>query len=150
MLFCNSIMIKSRWYDLNFFKKYKNYILAFLIPLFIYTLFFFIKGCFFENTMINADMQAQYLPLFEYLRDVLHGEADFPYTFSKGLGGGMYGTYFYYLSNPLNLLVYFFENVPLFLNILLLMTFLFPFFSIGKAIYAVSDPAHPEDRRLKG
>ena len=105
---------------MKFIGKYKRYFLVFLIPLLIFSFVFFIQGDFGKKSILNGDMQSQYLSLFEYLRDVLHGEASFPYSFSKGLGGGMYGTYFYYLASPLNFLVYFFENVPLFLTFLVL------------------------------
>jgi len=104
----------------KFWKKYKWYILAFLIPLAIYTLFFVWKGCFSDKNILNADMRYQYQNLFQYLHDLLHGEATFPYSFSKGLGGGMYGTFFYYLASPFHLLVYFFDDIPLFLNLLVI------------------------------
>ncbi len=105
----------------NFLKKYKWHIIAFLIPLIIYTLFFAWKGCFSSKNILNADMRYQYQNLFQYLHDLLHGEATFPYSFSKGLGGGMYGTFFYYLASPFNLLVYFFDDIPLFLNLLVIL-----------------------------
>ncbi len=105
---------------MKFIKKYKGYFLAFLLPLIVYSLFFFWKGVFTDKTILNSDMAVQYQPLFQYLKDVLHGNATFPYSFSKGLGGGMYGSLFYYFANPLNLLVYFFENIPLFLTFLVL------------------------------
>lgn len=95
--------------------------MAFLIPLIIYFLFFLWKGCFTDKTILSSDMHDQYMPLFQYLRNVLHGDASFPYSFSKGLGGGMYGTLFYYFANPFNLLVYFFEDIPLFLNVLVIL-----------------------------
>ena len=106
---------------MKFLKKHKGYFLAFLIPLVIYFLFFLWKGCFTDKTILSSDMHDQYMPLFHYLRNVLHGDASFPYTFSKGLGGGMYGTLFYYFANPFNLLVYFFEDIPLFLNLLVIL-----------------------------
>lgn len=102
-------------------KKYKFHIFAFLIPFVIYLLFFAWKGCFTDKTILNADMRHQYQNLFQYLHDFLHGQATFPYTFSKGLGGGMYGSYFYYLASPINLLVYFFEDIPLFLTLLVIL-----------------------------
>ncbi len=106
---------------MKFIKKYRGYILSFLLPLIIYLLFFFWKGVFTDKTILNSDMAVQYQPLFQYLKDVLHGNATFPYSFSKGLGGGMYGSLFYYFANPLNLLVYFFENIPLFLTLLVIL-----------------------------
>ncbi len=106
---------------MKYIQKYKGYILAFLIPFIIYFLFFLWKGVFTDKTILSSDMNGQYLPLFQYLKNVLHGSASFPYTFSKGLGGAMYGTMFYYFANPLNLLVYFFEDIPLFFTLLILV-----------------------------
>lgn len=105
----------------NFLKKYKWHIFSFLLPLTIYLVFFLWKGCFTDKNILNADMRYQYQNLFQYLHDVLHGEATFPYTFSKGLGGGMYGSFFYYLASPINLLVYFFEDIPLFLTFMVVL-----------------------------
>ena len=102
-------------------KKYKNYLLAFFLPLFLLCLFFAWKGCFTDKNILSSDMHAQYVSLFQYLHNLLHGKATFPYSFSKGLGGGMYGSFFYYLANPLNFLVYFFEDIPLFLNLLVIL-----------------------------
>lgn len=101
-------------------KKYRRYILSFFIPFLAFLIFFALKGCFTGKNILNSDMQGQYVSLFQYLRNVLHGDASFPYTFSKGLGGAMYGAYFYYLANPLNLLVYFFEDIPRFLMFLVI------------------------------
>lgn len=88
-------------------------------------------------------MQAQYVSLFQYLRNFLHGEATFPYSFSKGLGGGMYGSLFYYLANPLNLLVYFFEDIPLFLNLLVI----FKLSLCGLTIYTFLQYKFPEGKK---
>ncbi len=102
-------------------KKYRYHILSFFLPLFLLLLFFLWKGCFTDKNILNSDMHAQYVPLFQHLKNVLHGTATFPYTFSKGLGGAMVGAFFYYLANPLNLFVYFFDNIPFFLMILVLL-----------------------------
>ena len=96
-------------------KKYKWYLITFLLTLTVMTVFFTSIGCFSDRTILTSDMQGQTFPLLQYLKNALNGDASFPYSFSKGLGGGMYGTIFYYLSNPINLLVYFFDDIPLFL-----------------------------------
>lgn len=106
---------------MNFVKKHKWLILSFLIPLIMLITFFWIMGCFNGKMILNSDMHDQYVSLFSYLKNVLHGEATFPYTFSKGLGGAMYGSFFYYLSSPLNLLVYFAKDLTIFLSILVII-----------------------------
>jgi Predicted membrane protein len=106
---------------MRFIKKYGWNILAFIIPLVFLICFFAAMGCFSGKTILNSDMQGQYVSFFQYLKNVLHGDATFPYTFSKGLGGTMYGAFFYYLSNPLNLLVYFFDSIPNFFLFLVIL-----------------------------
>ncbi|MBR1376910.1 MAG: YfhO family protein [Bacilli bacterium] len=99
---------------MNSIKKYKVEFFSFLMPFIILWIFFIWNDCLGSNIVVNSDMQGQYWPLFQYLKNLLHNSATFPYTFSKGLGGSMYATFFYYLSNPLNFLVYFFNNIPFF------------------------------------
>ncbi len=102
-------------------KKYKYYLLAFILPLAIFVAMLWVGGVFTSKSIIFSDLSAQYVPELEYLRDLLHGNASFPYTLEKGLGGTMYGAFFYALANPLNLLIYFFDDVELF--IICLVTF---------------------------
>ncbi len=96
-------------------KKYKYAFLSSFIPIIIFSLLFFIKKIPYSYNFVISDALSQYLPTFEYLHNVLHGNASFPYTFTKGLGGTMYAAYFYGLSSPINLLVYFFDDIELFM-----------------------------------
>ena len=59
------------------------------------------------------DANIQYLDFFSYLKDVLAGNNDIAYTFSKSLGGSNVAVFSYYLSSPLNLLVVFFDKAEL-------------------------------------
>lgn len=79
---------------------------AFLIPILILTAFLFSKNNSFKGLLIS-DANAQYSFLFQYLKEVLNGTQSLFYNFAKGMGGAMYGTFFYYLSSPLNLLLIF-------------------------------------------
>lgn len=87
-------------------KKSKYIWFSFLVPLAIYTLIFASASLFTNKMMINGDSAAQYYPLFHYLKDLLTGSNTL-YTLSKGIGGTMFGTIFYYLSSPFNLLLCF-------------------------------------------
>ena len=94
-------------------KKYKSALLilsSFLIPFTIITVIFFIKGIFTDKTILSGDMHAQYYPLFYYLKGVFDGTNSIFYSFNKGLGGPMFGTIFYYLSSPLNILLFFIKK----------------------------------------
>ena len=65
---------------------------------------------FGSHSLTWADAEIQYLDFFAYLHDVLHGKAHLSYTFGKTLGGTNVAVFSYYLSSPLNLLVYFFPK----------------------------------------
>ncbi len=89
-------------------KNIHKYILAFLIPFIILTLFCISRkiGIFGENSLLVSDFQAQYIVLLKHLRE---GNSII-YSLSKGLGGGMLSTFAYYLSSPLNILIYLFPK----------------------------------------
>lgn len=104
-------------------KQVKKFIIAFCIPIFVfligyYALGYTIKG---ENYIIS-DMQGQYVSLFSYLRNVLHGKESILYSFYKGMGGSMFAAFAYYLASPFNLLLLFVSqtNIPIFIFILIL------------------------------
>ena len=104
------------------YKKQKIIILSFLIPAIIYTFIFYINGLLTNKTIITGDMRIQYYPLFTYLKGVFNLDNSIFYSFSKGLGGTMYGTIFYYLSSPLNLLMLIInkQNIPNFITYLII------------------------------
>ena len=104
-------------------KTQKLIILSFLIPLIIYTIVFYINGLLTDKTIILGDMRMQYYPLFAYLKGVFDGTNSIFYSFSKGLGGTMYGTIFYYLSSPLNLFITFIDkqHIPDFITYLIII-----------------------------
>lgn len=92
-------------------------LLAFFIPLVLYSLSFYIQGLFTNKMFLNSDGLSQFYPTYKYLYDVMHGTATFPYTFSKGIGGSMYAAFFYGLSSPTNIFIYFFKDIELFMII---------------------------------
>lgn len=102
-------------------KKYKYNILAFLIPIIIFSMILLIKGCFTKNVFFASDMNDQYFPLFSYLKDVVTGKQSIFYSFSKGLGGSMIGTFAYYLSSPLNLITCIFPKSMLNITMLIVV-----------------------------
>ena len=101
-------------------QKILKICLAFFIPLAILILFYLITGIGTENTFLVSDMQAQYVALFKYLREFSF--SDCFYLLNKGLGGGMFGTITYYLSSPLNFIIYLFPKSNVFLAIITLIT----------------------------
>ncbi len=82
---------------------------SFLIPFILFLLFIFCNHANLQDLLIS-DANEQYVGLFQYLKNIFNGKESLFYSFSKGLGGSMYGTFFYYLSSPLNLLLVFIPN----------------------------------------
>lgn len=89
--------------------KYKNYVISFLIPFILLGIIYFSVGFFTNKTVLVSDMAGQYKMLFMFLKE--NGIVN--YSFSKGLGGAMIGTYAYYLLSPFNLLVFLFPKEQL-------------------------------------
>ena len=75
------------------------------------------------NEILVADLKSQYVSLFNYFKNFLHGNASIFYSFNNTLGGNMFGTYAYYLSSPLNFLLVFSstKNIPNFMFLIILI-----------------------------
>ena len=65
---------------------------------------------FGDKSLLIWDLNIQYVEFFSYLRNVLLGNANIAYSFSKSLGGSLVALFGYYLSSPINLLVVFFKQ----------------------------------------
>lgn len=98
-------------------------ILSFLIPFAILTVIFSIKHLFTDKTIIGGDAYSQYYPLYSYLKGIFEGTNSIFYTFYKNFGGTMFGTFFYYLSSPLNIFVKIIniKNIPIFMTWLIII-----------------------------
>ena len=72
-----------------------------------------------DKSLLLWDMEIQYVNIYNWYHDVLHGNASIFYDFSKSLGGNMYGVFATYLASPINLAVYFFspEKILYFLSL---------------------------------
>ena len=96
-------------------------VLAFAIPFVILCIAFAYRGLvpFGDHSVFMWDSKLQYKDYFGYLWDVLHGNASLSYSASKSLGGQMAGLVAYYLTCPLNMLMYFFDKsqIGLFLSV---------------------------------
>ena len=104
-------------------QNIKYYFLAFLIPFFICLLVSYCKCFIFggHKNLLVSDMQGQYVSLFSYLQDVFRGNDSIFYSFTKSLGGNMFGTFAYYLASPLNFIIIFFSKAHLTWGILLIV-----------------------------
>lgn len=93
--------------NLKSFDRRIIYSLSFLLPflcmIIIYAMFKIYP--FGNNTVLTYDLNGQYSIFLQYLRDVLLGKESLFYSFSKGMGGSMYGTFTYYVSSPFSVLM---------------------------------------------
>ena len=94
----------------------KKQFLSFFIPFgCLFVLFLINNFIFGEKSILYSDSQYQYYQSFLYLKQLIQNGSF--YSFQIGLGTPMIATIAYYLGSLSNLLVYFFENIELFLII---------------------------------
>lgn len=65
---------------------------------------------FGEKTVLVSDLSGQYMPFLAELYDKVHAGESIFYSWKTGAGGSFFGTVFYYLSSPFNLLVLLFPR----------------------------------------
>lgn len=92
-----------------------EYVFCFISVFLILGTLFVVKGYapFGENSLAWMDGSIQYLDFFSYFKDVLSGNNNIGYSFSKTLGGTNIAIFSYYLSSPFSLLVIFFEKTDM-------------------------------------
>ena len=85
------------------------YFAAFAIPVIVLLTAMWLWGIFpmGDMSVVVMDLEVQYIDLFAWFRNVLHNGEGIFYSFSKSLGGNMFGLFSLYLTSPLNLLIYF-------------------------------------------
>ena len=99
--------------------KFLKVISAFALTSAILILVYYIGAIypFGDRALFKWDMELQYIDFFHWWHRVLHGQASMSYSLSKSLGDNAIGLTAYYLSSPFNLLLYFTDNIPLFVSI---------------------------------
>ncbi|WP_255463157.1 YfhO family protein [Lactobacillus sp. 3B(2020)] len=108
----------------SFFHRQWDLLLCFSIPIIIMGAYFASRKMapFGASSILTVDLGQQYVDFFAYLRtSLLHHPSGLLYSFSKGLGGEMWGTNAYYLLSPLNLILLAFPKQWLTSGILLLL-----------------------------
>ncbi|MCD8082820.1 MAG: YfhO family protein, partial [Clostridiales bacterium] len=88
------------------------YVLAFLIPCVLMGIAMRKNGVypFVDKSMFLWDLELQHKDYYSYLWDVLHGEANLQYSFSKSLGGRMVGILAFYVSSIFNFALLFIKK----------------------------------------
>ena len=89
--------------------------MSFLIPILLLLPGLIYMGIFpfGDLTTLTVDLRNQYVGFFEAMRNALQDPGSLLYNFTKGLGGVMSGTVAYYLTSPLNLLIFLFPSKDL-------------------------------------
>ena len=103
----------------NMKKKY--YILSFLIPGIMMILLYLTVGVIGgTKNILTVDLANQYVEFFGALKNILNGTISPFYTFSKTLGGNLFGLITYYLLSPLNIIIKYAktDNLPKFILII--------------------------------
>ena len=73
-------------------KNKKYYILSFIIPCIMITLLYTSVGVIGGNkNILTVDLADQYVAFFNTLKNILNGTINPFYTFSKTLGGNLFG-----------------------------------------------------------
>jgi len=106
-------------------QKLYLYFLAFIIPTIVMTVIYAFRGIypFGDNSLLTVDMAGQYVAFFNALKNIFSGTANALYSFSKTLGGNMFGLIAYYLLSPLNILIALFPKESI-LEVIFLITVL--------------------------
>ncbi|MGN0665656.1 MAG: YfhO family protein [Huintestinicola sp.] len=87
---------------LNFIKKRRLYILAFILPALILFGAYAAFGVhpFGDMSVLVLDLNGQYVYYYENLRDALHGDGSLFISWSRNLSGELMGMFAYYLASP--------------------------------------------------
>ncbi|MBR6782267.1 MAG: YfhO family protein [Clostridia bacterium] len=88
--------------------EYGYLLFAAIIPVVLFYLIYLIGQQLYpfgDGTVLVLDLNGQYVSFYEGLYNILHGEADLLYSFSRNLGGEFLGIYDYYVASPFAMLL---------------------------------------------
>ena len=88
--------------------EYGYLLIATVIPMVLFYLIYLIGKQLYpfgDGTVLVLDLNGQYVSFYEGLHDILRGEADLLYSFSRNLGGEFLGIYDYYVASPFAMLL---------------------------------------------
>lgn len=88
------------------------YLLAFLIPIIIMIIVYAISKIypFGDKTLLFRDLRGQYISYFGAFRNALLGDGSLLYSFTKEMGGNMFGLTAYYMMSPFNIILLLFPK----------------------------------------
>ena len=93
-------------------KKVLYYLLSFFIPALILTLIYACVGIypFGKKSLLTVDLAGQYVAFFNAYKNIFSNGVNIFFSFSKTLGGNMFGLITYYLLSPINLILLLFSR----------------------------------------
>ena len=121
-----------------FVKKYKNELIITGIITILYLIYMIICKIhpFGEYSLFRSDVKGQYFEYWIYMKNAFMGKDSFIYSFTKSIGGNVFGIWAYYLLSPYNIL-FLISKPESYIDIFTLMTYL-KILSASIALYAFS------------
>ena len=94
-----------------------KYFIGSIIITIIYGIMLFIGKAFpfGKNTILVSDLKTQYINFFCYLKNILLGTKGIFMSWNLGMANDFYTNFIYYLLNPINILVLFFDNSKMYI-----------------------------------
>ena len=104
------------------FTEYGYLLLAALVPAVIMYLIYLVRGLypFGDECVLVLDLNGQYVSFYDALRDIVRGDADILYSFSRNLGGEFLGIFDYYVASPFAVILALFPKSRLLEGLLVL------------------------------
>ncbi|MFD0896198.1 YfhO family protein [Loigolactobacillus binensis] len=93
---------------ISFTKRHYPLLLSFWLPFLLMGGYFAARQMFpfGHSSLLTVDLGQQYIDFFAFYRDtLLHHPSQILYSFSKAIGGDMFGVWAYYLFSPFNLIL---------------------------------------------
>ena len=90
----------------DFIKKHRNELIITGIITILYLIYMIICRIhpFGDNSLFRSDVKGQYFEYWIYMKNTFMGKDSFIYSFTKSIGGNVFGIWSYYLLSPYNIL----------------------------------------------
>ena len=106
------------------------YAVSFAVPVAVMLAAYLANGIFTQWSVLINDLASQYSAFLLYYRNSMLENGIF-YSFSKAMGGNFFGIFTYYLTSPLNLLVFLFPSDKIEIPIAIMILLRFGFASVA-------------------
>ena len=122
--------------------KAAPYIAAFLIPLLLTWIFYFLADTapVGSRVIMTGDLDRQFVDFFSYFRSVITTHNDSFYTLEKNLGGDMPGFAAYYINDPLLFILFLFPGKHIAVGLSVLFSLQIAFCGLTFCIYLNNTP----------